>query len=144
MRRTTRERRSCTDAYSASRQSQRTNTHFIRGIQTQPRTGAGIIVIVLLASPIGSLITFLCVASSIVELVGLFHFYGNGIDSVVVIFLVISLGLAVDYSVHVAHGFLAIREADMNERLRRTLVVRPRTLPQRAYNAGPLIRNKRL
>lgn len=81
-----------------------------------------VIVIFLLASPIGSLITFLCVASSIVELIGIMHFLGLGIDSVVVIFLVISLGLAVDYSVHVAHGFLAARDTDMEERLRKTLV----------------------
>lgn len=49
---------------------------------------------------------------------------GTYIDSVSVIFLVISLGLAVDYSVHVAHGYLSTREADPELRLQKTMAVR--------------------
>lgn len=82
-----------------------------------------VIVVVLLASPVGSLVTFVCVTSTIVDLIGFMHFRGTYIDSVAVIFLVISLGLAVDYSVHVAHGFLQARESDMETRLKQTLTV---------------------
>lgn len=49
---------------------------------------------------------------------------GTYIDSVTVIFLVISLGLAVDYSVHVSHGYLATREPDQELRLQKTMAVR--------------------
>ena len=48
---------------------------------------------------------------------------GTYIDSVTVIFLVISLGLAVDYSVHVAHGYLASCESDPKLRLQKTMAV---------------------
>ena len=84
-----------------------------------------VIIFLLLANPLASVITFVCVASAILELIGFMNFNGTDIDSVTVIFLVISLGLAVDYSVHVAHGFLATRESDLQLRLQRTLMVRP-------------------
>ena len=83
-----------------------------------------VIIFLLLANPLASVITFVCVASAILELIGFMNFNGTDIDSVTVIFLVISLGLAVDYSVHVAHGFLATRESDLQLRLQRTLMVR--------------------
>ena len=83
-----------------------------------------VIIVVLLANPVASVITFLCVASAILELIGIMYFIDFRIDSVTVIFLVISLGLAVDYSVHVAHGFLAARVSDMETRIKQTLMVR--------------------
>lgn len=45
-------------------------------------------------------------------------------DSVAVISVVISLGLAVDYSVHIAHAYLAVHDPDPGTRLRKTLAVR--------------------
>jgi predicted RND superfamily exporter protein len=83
-----------------------------------------IIIVILLANPVASAVTFACVASAILELIGLMYFIGQRIDSVTIIFLVISLGLAVDYSVHVAHGFLATRTNDMTARIERTMTVR--------------------
>ena len=82
------------------------------------------VVFVLVANPLASILTFLSVASAIIELIGFMYFRGTYIDSVTVIFLVISLGLAVDYSVHVAHGYLATREADSALRLQKTMAVR--------------------
>eukprot|EP00892_Ulva_mutabilis_P011135 jgi/Ulvmu1/8394/UM042_0101.1 len=76
-----------------------------------------VVVIFLIANPLASLLTFISVASAILELVGFMYFRGTYIDSVTVIFLVISLGLAVDYSVHVAHGYLTNRASDPVERL---------------------------
>ena len=83
-----------------------------------------VVVFLLLANPLASALTFACVASAICETVGIMYFIGFRIDSVTVIFLVISLGLAVDYSVHVAHGFLAARVEDIRERLKAALAVR--------------------
>eukprot|EP00892_Ulva_mutabilis_P011134 jgi/Ulvmu1/8393/UM042_0100.1 len=80
-----------------------------------------VVVIVLIANPLASLLTFISVASAILELVGFMYFRGTYIDSVTVIFLVISLGLAVDYSVHVAHGYLTNRAEDPVERLQGTM-----------------------
>jgi Niemann-Pick C1 protein len=84
----------------------------------------GVIIVFLLANPTASILTFISVASAIVELIGFMQFRGTYIDSVTVIFLVISLGLAVDYSVHVAHGWLAARDVDKNARLEKALIVR--------------------
>eukprot|EP00892_Ulva_mutabilis_P011129 jgi/Ulvmu1/8389/UM042_0096.1 len=80
-----------------------------------------IIIIILIANPLASFLTFISVASAILELVGFMYFRGTYIDSVSVIFLVISLGLAVDYSVHVAHGYLANRATDPAVRLQTTM-----------------------
>ena len=83
-----------------------------------------VIIVVLIANPLASFLTFISVASAILELVGFMYFRGTYIDSVTVIFLVISLGLAVDYSVHVAHGFLANRCTEPAKRLQTTMRVR--------------------
>jgi predicted RND superfamily exporter protein len=47
---------------------------------------------------------------------GFIHFWGLTIDNVSVIFVVISLGLSVDYSVHITHSFLH-KEGTGNERM---------------------------
>lgn len=80
-----------------------------------------VVVVFLIANPLASFLTFISVASAILELVGFMYFRGTRIDSVTVIFLVISLGLAVDYSVHVAHGYLSNRETDPVLRLQGTM-----------------------
>ena len=83
-----------------------------------------VVVLVLVANPVAAVLTFVNVASAILELVGFMYFQGTYIDSVSVIFLVISLGLAVDYSVHVASGFLSTRIDDSSDRLTSTMAVR--------------------
>jgi Patched family len=84
-----------------------------------------VVVLLLVANPVAATLTFVAVASAIVQLVGFMYFRGTYIDSVTVIFLVISLGLAVDYFVHIAHGYLSTREPDPVLRLERTMTVRP-------------------
>lgn len=79
-----------------------------------------VIVVILLVNPLASIITFLCVALVVIELVGFMHFWGASVDNVVVIFLVISLGLSVDYAVHIAHAFLAM-SGTPNERMVKAL-----------------------
>lgn len=83
-----------------------------------------VVVLFLVGNPVAALLTFVSVASAIIELVGFMYFRGARIDSITVIFLVISLGLAVDYSVHVAHGYLSLREDDPALRLQETMGVR--------------------
>merc|ERR1719421_185080 len=48
----------------------------------------------------------LCVLMVDVNILGLMWLWGLTIDSVAIINLVLAIGLAVDYSVHVAHAFL--------------------------------------
>lgn len=83
-----------------------------------------VVISLLITNSLTAVLTFLNVASAILELVGVMYFQGTYIDSVTVICLVISLGLAVDYSVHVANGYLSTRIADHADRLVSTMAVR--------------------
>ena len=49
------------------------------------------------------------------------HFWGLTIDVVSCVTLVISVGLSIDYSAHVAHTFLVSPEEDKNKRAIETL-----------------------
>lgn len=80
-----------------------------------------LVILVMLGNIRAAAATLACVAAVIVELVGFMHFWGTTLDSVVVIFLVISMGLAVDYSAHVAHGFL-LTSGSRDKRLETALV----------------------
>merc|ERR1719326_330625 len=53
-----------------------------------------------------TLLVMLCVVLVDVDILGLMQMWGLTIDSVSIINLVLAIGLAVDYSVHVAHAFL--------------------------------------
>lgn len=81
------------------------------------------IVLILVGNALAAGLTFACVASAVIELVGFMYFQGTNIDSMSVLFIVISLGLAVDYSLHVAHGYLAVREDDAKLRMQKTMGV---------------------
>ncbi|CAG9462334.1 unnamed protein product [Pedinophyceae sp. YPF-701] len=80
----------------------------------------GVIIFLLLGNPLASLVTYLTVACVVVEIIGYLHYWNVTIDSVVVIMLVLSLGLSVDYSVHIAHAFMS-SGGEPNERLVETL-----------------------
>eukprot|EP00210_Caulerpa_lentillifera_P009527 g9085.t1 len=75
-----------------------------------------VIITLLLVNPVAAGITFIAIALVVVELVGFLYWWGFKIDNVLVIFTVISLGLSVDYAVHISHMFLKI-PGDPNERL---------------------------
>lgn len=65
-----------------------------------------VVILLLLGNLAAAALTIFCVCAAVVEVVGFLHFWGLTIDTVVVIFTVISLGLSVDYSAHIAHGYL--------------------------------------
>ena len=59
------------------------------------------------------------VAITLVNVAGYIGFWGLSLDTVVSIFLTIALGLAVDYSAHIAHAFMAIPGNNRNKRMQR-------------------------
>ena len=59
------------------------------------------------------------VAITLVNVAGYIALWGLSLDTVVSIFLTIALGLAVDYSAHIAHAFMVTRGDNRNERMRR-------------------------
>ena len=40
------------------------------------------------------------------------HFWGLTVDTVTTIQLILAIGLSVDYSAHIGHGFMASRDGD--------------------------------
>merc|ERR1712233_126436 len=61
-----------------------------------------------------------CVVLTLVNVGGFIHFWGLTIDTVSCTNIVISIGLCVDYSVHVAHAFLS-NQGSKNERVKKAL-----------------------
>ena len=67
-------------------------------------------IVYLLVANFGlTLLVMLCVLMVDVNILGLMWLWGLTIDSVAIIGLVLAIGLAVDYSVHVAHAFMQTR-----------------------------------
>ena len=94
-----------------------------KSVRSEFRTNIGlallmviVIVFVLIGNPLAALVTSGVVVLNVVEIVGLLHFWDIQIDTVVVMLLVVSLGLSVDYSVHIAHAYLE-EHGSANERL---------------------------
>ena len=65
-------------------------------------------VLVFLGSLRGACIVIFCVAATIIEVAGFMHFWGLTVDVISCNTLVISIGLCVDFSAHIAHGFLSV------------------------------------
>mmetsp|Transcript_7925 Transcript_7925/g.29329 ORF Transcript_7925/g.29329 Transcript_7925/m.29329 type:complete len:207 (-) Transcript_7925:1306-1926(-) len=64
------------------------------------------VMLILLADIKMALLVFVIIVLIDVELLGMMYFIGLEYNAVTTINLVISLGLSVDYSVHIAHSFL--------------------------------------
>jgi len=68
-----------------------------------------IITSVIIASVHASAMVIVCVVLVDIDILGLMHMWGLTIDSVTIINLVLAVGLAVDYSAHVAHAFVVAK-----------------------------------
>lgn len=67
------------------------------------------IVLILLAHPGTALIVASCVSLAIIDLLGVMYVWGVAVDAVAVVNLVLALGIAIDYSVHIAHTFMIVK-----------------------------------
>ena len=85
--------------------------------------------LILIADLATSIIVLLTVSLTIVDVAGFANFWGLNIDTLFAIFMTISIGLCVDYSAHIAHGFMVV-EGSRDERMRKTLI-----------NTGPAVLN---
>ena len=56
---------------------------------------------------------------TLINVAGYMWLWGLSIETAAAILLTIALGLAVDYSAHIAHAFMAAEGDDRNERMRR-------------------------
>ena len=62
--------------------------------------------LLLLADIWGSVLTMICVVMSLIDVMGYMQAWGLTIDVVSSVIVIISIGLCVDYSAHIAHAFL--------------------------------------
>ena len=62
------------------------------------------------------------VTISLVDIVGFLHFWNITIDVISCISIVLSIGLCVDYSVHIGHGYLVARGRTNQERTNNAVV----------------------
>ncbi len=61
---------------------------------------------ILLADLVTSLLVTLVVGSCLLNILGFMHFWEVSLDGVSVVFLVLAVGISIDYSAHIAHSFL--------------------------------------
>ena len=85
--------------------------------------------LILIADVASSFIVLLTVALTIVNVAGYANFWGLNIDTLFAVYMTISIGLCVDYSAHIAHGFM-VEKGDRNTRMKMTLI-----------NVGPAVFN---
>ena len=77
--------------------------------------------LILIAHFVTSAIVLLTVTLTIVNVAGYANFWGLNIDTTFAIFMTISIGLCVDYSAHIAHGFM-VAKGSRDERMRQTMI----------------------
>lgn len=74
------------------------------------------IILVLISQPITALLVSLQVILTIIDLLGAMYFWGIPIDTVAVIFVVLAVGLSVDYAAHIGHTF-QLKKGTRDERV---------------------------
>ena len=65
-----------------------------------------VITLVLLSNLTASFLVLMCVVFTLIDVVGILHLWGITVDVPSCSCLVMSVGLCVDYSAHIAHAFL--------------------------------------
>ncbi|XP_005098950.1 protein patched homolog 1 isoform X2 [Aplysia californica] len=67
-----------------------------------------LVTLILIANLWTSLMVFAGVLFTLVDVAGSMHFWGLTVDTVTSIILILSIGLAVDYSAHIGHMFMTV------------------------------------
>ena len=65
-----------------------------------------VITLILLADFVSAFLVLICVMFSLINVIGFFYFWGMAIEVLSCSNIVMSVGLSVDYSAHIAHAFL--------------------------------------
>ncbi|XP_040571494.1 patched domain-containing protein 3 [Lepeophtheirus salmonis] len=75
----------------------------------------------LLADALTSIYVLLSILLSIIDVTGYMYFWGVSIDTASAVLLTVSLGLAVDYSAHIAHGYIHSSKSSRGEKVKDSL-----------------------
>merc|ERR1719510_785763 len=68
-----------------------------------------VITLLLLANVKICVLVLLCVILTLVDIVGLLHWWNITIDTISCVNIVLAIGLCVDYSAHIAHAFIVAK-----------------------------------
>ncbi|XP_033117064.1 NPC intracellular cholesterol transporter 1-like [Anneissia japonica] len=79
-----------------------------------------LVILLLLANGNACVLVFFSVVLTLVDVAGFIHHWGLSIDTVVTVMLIVSIGIAVDYSAHIGHTFMTVT-GTKNERTCKTL-----------------------
>merc|ERR1719412_2296016 len=71
--------------------------------------GVFVITLLLLADVAICVMVLICVVLTLVDIVGMLHFWHITIDTLSCVNIVLAVGLSVDYSAHVAHSFIVAK-----------------------------------
>ena len=77
--------------------------------------------LILIADLVVSLLVFLCVVLTILDIVGGLYFMGLTIEIVTSVQLILSVGLALDYSAHIGVTYIVTRGRERRQRTQDTL-----------------------
>lgn len=80
-----------------------------------------VVTLILIANFWTSVLVFICVVCTVIDVAGTMQFWGISIDTASSVLLILCFGLAVDYSAHVGHTFMTLA-GTRNERTMKTLV----------------------
>ncbi|WAR23982.1 PTHD3-like protein [Mya arenaria] len=80
-----------------------------------------VVTLILIANFWASILVFVCVVFTVVDVAGTMQFWDISIDTASSVLLILCFGLAVDYSAHVGHTFMT-HTGSRNERTKKTLV----------------------
>jgi Niemann-Pick C1 protein len=76
--------------------------------------------LLLIANLWTCILVAICVAMTLVDVLGMIYFWGLTIDTVTSIMVIVAIGLAVDYSAHIGHSFM-VERGTRDERTQKTL-----------------------
>jgi len=65
-----------------------------------------VIIIFMIPHPTVAIVVILSVVFSIMDLIGFLHLWKGSINNISAIYLVVSIGLTVDYAAHIGHGYI--------------------------------------
>ena len=86
----------------------------------------------LIADLVVSLLVFLCVALTLLEIAGGAYFMGLTIEISTSIILILAVGLALDYSAHIGVTYIITKKGNRKERTQETL----NTMGTAVFNGG--------
>ncbi|XP_063713445.1 NPC intracellular cholesterol transporter 1-like [Symsagittifera roscoffensis] len=90
-----------------------------------------LVCMVLIANIVTVLLVLACVMFTLVDVIGFLHFWGNTINVVTTIMVILAVGLAVDYAAHIGHTFM-VSTGTKQQRMRVTL----RDIGTAVFNGG--------